>query len=235
MKDISKHVLGSLKILENFTNDLLKNDPKKASNLSYWIKNYTYMLKRENAFHPKYLPTYKKGSIIFVDLGFNVGSEHGGLHYVIVLDKNDSKNSPTLTVLPMSSMKNKTINDLHPKYNYYLGDEFYNTLEVKMLGLFESFQKELKILQVDMKNSNPAINRLEQARIIKNNQKSLQDCMKKARSLKSGGYAVINQITTISKMRIMEPTKPDEPLYNVTLSGDTMSGIDAQIMNCYLN
>lgn len=57
---------------------------------------------------------YKRGSIIKANLGFNVGNEEGGLHYCIVLDKTNALSSGTLTVIPLTSIKeNKSIIVLH--------------------------------------------------------------------------------------------------------------------------
>lgn len=233
-QDFLKEKGNALNKLDGYITKLSSSKMKNSLLLCRWISTYTSMLKREAGFDSRYMPAYKQGSIVFADLGYRIGSEHGGLHYVIVLDKQDTKSSSVLTVLPMSSMKGKTPEQLHPNFNYYLGDEFYNTLEVKMLGLFESFKKELEVLREDVKNEEPTIDRKKQVITIKNNQKNLQKCMEKARSLKSGGYAVVNQITTISKIRIKEPTKINDPLYNVVLSKETMNQINEKIIENYL-
>ena len=51
------------------------------------------------------LRRYKRGEIVKVHLGFNVGSEEGGLHYAVVLDKNNAKSSPVITIIPLTSVK----------------------------------------------------------------------------------------------------------------------------------
>ncbi len=47
------------------------------------------------------LRRYKRGEIVKVHLGFNVGSEEGGLHYAVVLDKKTMQN--LLLLLQLSS------------------------------------------------------------------------------------------------------------------------------------
>lgn len=50
---------------------------------------------------------YKRGTIVRVNFGVNVGSELCGPHFAIVLNKNDSKNNKNLQVVPLSSKKNR--------------------------------------------------------------------------------------------------------------------------------
>lgn len=90
------------KLIQNAINSVSKQlhnyqtstDPKlqkKASILSYWLDDYMRMLKKEETFNPRKLKRYKRGEIVKVHLGYNIGNEEGGLHYAIVLTKNDSK------------------------------------------------------------------------------------------------------------------------------------------------
>lgn len=89
--------------------DLLKYmdslDPDKGKKLAYWIKDYTHFLSQESTFQPNKLIRYKRGAIVKVHLGYRVGSEEGGLHYAIVMDRANSIHSPTLTIIPLTSVK----------------------------------------------------------------------------------------------------------------------------------
>lgn len=59
---------------------------------------------------------YKRGEILKVHLGYNIGSEEGGLHYCVVLDKENSIYSPVISVAPLTSVKPWTALDkLHSK------------------------------------------------------------------------------------------------------------------------
>lgn len=80
-------------------------DYKKSILLTYWLKDYNNFLKQELTYKPNYQPALKQGSIVQVNLGFRLGNEQGGLHYAIVLDKNDNKRKPIITVIPLSSIK----------------------------------------------------------------------------------------------------------------------------------
>ena len=48
------------------------------------------MLKREVNFAPFFFKKYSRGDIVKVNLGFNIGSEQGGLHYAIVVEDNEA-------------------------------------------------------------------------------------------------------------------------------------------------
>lgn len=55
--------------------------------------------------YPKFR-TYKRGAIVFVDFGINVGSEFSLPHFAVVLNNKDHIRNSTLTVVPLTS-KNK--------------------------------------------------------------------------------------------------------------------------------
>lgn len=91
--------------IKNFLDSEIEADYKKSVLLTYWFNDYISYLKQEKTFNPVYFPIYDRGSVIQVDLGFNLGNEYGGLHYAIVLNRKDSKQNPVLTVVPISSIK----------------------------------------------------------------------------------------------------------------------------------
>ena len=64
--------------------DTLQSSPSttgKGKILAYWLNDYARLLQSEQSFDPKKLIRYKRGSIVKVHLGYNIGSEEGGLHY----------------------------------------------------------------------------------------------------------------------------------------------------------
>ena len=48
-------------------------------------------------------PNFKKGEIIKVDFGINIGSELSNTHFAIVLNSDDNNNVDNITVLPLTS------------------------------------------------------------------------------------------------------------------------------------
>ena len=50
-------------------------------------------------------PNFKRGEIIKVDFGVNIGSELSNVHYAIVLNSDDNNSVDNITVLPITSKK----------------------------------------------------------------------------------------------------------------------------------
>ena len=113
---------------------------KKANLISYWLKSYCEYLRREETFDPKRMIAYKRGDIIKADFGFNIGSEHGGLHYAVVLDVNNKHSSPVVTVLPLSSGTESSVYER----DVYLGNELYTKVSSKHKLLYESAKQKLE-------------------------------------------------------------------------------------------
>ncbi|MEG1596610.1 MAG: type II toxin-antitoxin system PemK/MazF family toxin, partial [Lachnospiraceae bacterium] len=109
-----------------------------------WIEDWTTFLSFEPQFSPTSLKRYKRGEIVKAHLGFNVGSEEGGLHYAVVLDKNNFLKSPVVTVVPLTSVKpHINVNTLH-KGSIFLGNELFTSLYAKIVSLQTATDKEIK-------------------------------------------------------------------------------------------
>ena len=121
------HKDSALKRLDlSFNKHIEAKEYKKSHLLSYWITDFSNYHDEEKTFDSSSLKTFKRGDIVKVNLGFNIGNELGGLHYCVVLNKNDNPYSGTLNVIPLSSFKeNKKFND---STCINLGDELYNLL-----------------------------------------------------------------------------------------------------------
>lgn len=120
-------------LLESFINDPSGKHLKKANLLSYWIKDYVRMINFEEKFEPTKNISYKRGNIVKVDFGFNIGAEYGGLHYGIVLDNNNAHNSPVVTVIPLTSIKSEKETHFN---SVELGNEIYRSLKIKYDQIF---------------------------------------------------------------------------------------------------
>jgi len=79
-------------------------DPKPKKLITDWLMSWAKLLAREKLFDPTYLPYYKRGDIVYIDLGFNIGSEHGGIHYAAVYENNNSKKNKNVVIIPLSSV-----------------------------------------------------------------------------------------------------------------------------------
>lgn len=266
-----KEALKSLnKLLESYINDTSGNHLKKANLISYWIKNYVQYICYEENFDPAKNISYKRGNIVKVNFGFNVGSEYGGLHYAVILDNHNSHNSPVVTVIPLTSIK-----DTKPVHSnsVYLGNELYKLLKIKydtvsktlkeerdeIMGILEFFDHfflaaiELtKELNHEEKASDGLQQKITDALDSFNNAKRLQNTLEEKNKhnkeeqeylnkigqeisqMKEGSIALVNQITTISKMRIYDPKNAKGVLSSISLSETSMEKINEKMKYLYI-
>ena len=219
---------------------------KKVNLISYWLKDYIKYIKDEKNFNPINLKTYERGDIIKVNLGFNIGSEMGGLHYCVVIDKKNNRNSPVVTVIPLSSQKIDKIN----KNSIILGNDIYNKLIEKSNKLIEDNKIEIK------ENKNRLL--IETKRLTENNattneipmktneiQKNIAEAYKKleiaekinaeVQKMKYGSIAIINQIRVISKQRIYDPKTEFDILSGIKLSDENLDLIGVKMKKMLVN
>ena len=52
--------------------------------------------------------------------------------------------------------------------------------------------------------------------------------------MKKGSIALLSQITSVSKMRIIKPTRTTDALSGIRLSDDSLNAIDERIKKLYL-
>lgn len=104
------HKDNSLNRLDvSFLKHINSQEYKTSHLLAYWINDYANYHDEEKTFDTGKLIVFKRGNIIKVNLGFNIGHELGGLHYCVVLDKYDNPKNGTLNVIPLTSKKKKEI------------------------------------------------------------------------------------------------------------------------------
>ncbi|MCL2079678.1 MAG: type II toxin-antitoxin system PemK/MazF family toxin [Oscillospiraceae bacterium] len=109
------HALAKLK------DTISKQSPKKQAILIKWITNWSRYIMLEDTFKPDYVPRYRRGDIVYVDFGFNVGNEYGGIHYAAVLEHDNHKTSGNIMVIPLTSLEaGKTSADV-ARADLYLG------------------------------------------------------------------------------------------------------------------
>lgn len=229
---------------------------RKADLVSKWIKDYVKYLKFEEHFDPIKNITYKRGNIIKVNFGFNIGAELGGVHYAVVLDKDNKHSSSTVTIAPMSSVKpNKPVH----KNNLNIGAEFYNLLNSRLnilsaeldkelfavqkyINLFDEFKKIYNndnssayqrnaIIKLSEEYRVEAENKLDsihsQMNILKKNQNELM-------LMSHGSIIKLDQIRTISKIRINIPKHKNDVLYELSLSNPTMTKVSEKLKDLYI-
>jgi mRNA-degrading endonuclease toxin of MazEF toxin-antitoxin module len=116
----------SLKRLNSsFLTHINFNEYKQTHLLAYWINDFAMYHDNERKFDVSKSGRFLRGSVINVNFGYNVGNEFGGLHYCVVLNKNDNLKNGTLNVLPLTSKKN---GKKYPNSCVNLGTELYDKL-----------------------------------------------------------------------------------------------------------
>lgn len=266
-----KEAIKSLnRLLEGYINDPSGSRLKKANLISYWIKDYVRMINFEEKFEPTKNISYKRGNIVKVDFGFNIGAEYGGLHYGIVLDNNNARNSPVVTVIPLTSIKIEK--EIHSN-SVELGNEIYRSLKIKCDTISkalkdeqEEIKNELTLFQVLVDLTSQTTNELKAGGLDsekfeqklsdahkyldasqklqrmweekEQHNKEQQDYLNKIgleiSRMKEGSIALVNQITTISKIRIFDPRNLKGVLSGISLSEENMEKINNKMKDLYI-
>jgi hypothetical protein len=252
-EDIIKHKKNAIKQLNNafetFINSPNSKHKKKADLIAYWIEDYSKYLLSEEKFDYTFIPRYKRGDIISVNFGFNVGSEHGGLHYAMVLDNDNRRSSPVITVIPLSSGKEEGTYER----DVFLGNELHDKLNAKYNKLITQVENELsevtKMMDVLEKSANSNLDAEENLqkdvtellnnlsnRVLKleSERKTLKIYEKEISKLKEGSIALMEQITTVSKMRIYKPKNSSDLLYGIKFSDGAMDKINERLKELYI-
>lgn len=75
----------------------------KFNKLGNWLEKESTIFKNEAKQKVTNKPNFKRGEIIKVDFGVNMGSELSNTHFAIVLNGDDNNSVDNLTVLPITS------------------------------------------------------------------------------------------------------------------------------------
>lgn len=215
------------KLLEVFAQlrETMNNmDRELAIKLLYWLNDWSAnYLRNEKNFNYKELMRYKRGSIVEADFGFNVGSEQGGLHYAIVLDKYNHKSNKVLLVVSLESLPHdKKPEDLNENYELFLG--------------YGIFKEDIKKLEKEIDNLKKKIKQRENKGTDVTNLKiTLSRLQKELNKLNRGSVAQIAQICALSKMRIYQPKKMGDRFSEFRLSDDKMKELEEKIFKLYFN
>lgn len=241
LDELKRHIdeaIGELnRLLDTWMSSSEDSDQKRAQIMGYWIKTYTGMIHRERDFNPASIPRLTRRQIVNVDFGFRIGSELGGLHYAVVLDKKNSVNGDTVTVVPLGSMKE------HYKASrnrVILEDGIYSVLSEKVeqqlaeaRAIVDSVSTDKSLQAMDpVARTDEAMRRFATA---KSKLDHAEASVKKMYKLKHGSVANVSQLTTVSKIRIKEPTTPQSVLYGVKVSERDMEQIEKSLMDLYIS
>ncbi len=189
---ISTHVDLSIRQITKLMQSYLDNPStiEKADKLAYWFEDYCRLLNFEDTFNPSFLKSYKRGDIVKVNLGYNIGNEEGGLHYCVVVDKKNAKSSGVVTVIPLTSYKGKK---LHYS-SVFLENEIYQKLKEKSDKLMLQLSHKITLMNPKTSTQEEILSALEDLRFAR----KVDDEMSK---MKKGSVALVSQIVTVSKQK----------------------------------
>lgn len=195
MPDTQELIRTALQSLTGFFHDCCtaadEHKRKTAPLLAYWLRDYVRFLRKEG--EARIYKRFQRGDIVKVHLGYRVGSEEGGLHYAVVVSSTDSVKSPTLVVIPLTSVKSQKRVERLRYSEVFLGDELWQKM-------------------------------YEKSQVSPNNALS-----KELEKMKLGSIALVNQIVTISKLRIYSLKRDASALNGIRFSTKTMQQIDEKM------
>lgn len=204
---------------DDYLTGLIEGEQKaKAEKISFWILDWINYLDREENFSPNKMLKYKRGSIVKVHLGFNVGSEEGGLHYAIVIDADNDLSNPVFTVIPLTSVKPHTDLDKLGKNQIFIGNEIYEKLTNKLKKLLSKLSS-IQLPEATEEELAQFQNELAYAKRIK----------AEIDKMRTGSIALIGQVTTVSKLRIFDPRNKYGVLKGLRVSDDILNKIDEHL------
>jgi mRNA-degrading endonuclease toxin of MazEF toxin-antitoxin module len=250
-RDIAENIATkekAIKDIDNYLTELLGKDDDeqaKAGKLSAWLEKFINFLRFENKFNPTGLKRYKRGEVVKVHLGYNIGSEEGGLHYCLIADKNNPQSSPVVTIIPLTSVKpDKDLSNLHPM-EVYLGNELYTKMNTKNNTIVKKIEEEVTTLEEIIQNAQEEKSKevdLKMVLDLKKRVNALKDQIalskrieKEILKMKKGSIALVNQIRTISKMRISDPKRNKDVLSGIRISDEKLDLIDREIIESFTN
>ena len=252
---VIKHKKHALKQLQN-TFEAFINNPdssylKKANLLSYWLEDYSKYLMKEKSFNYSNVLRFSRGDIVSINFGFNVGSEQGGLHFAVVLDNDNKQSSPVLTVLPLCSGTEDKVYER----DVFLGNELYEKLNTKFNKLSYEIEQRATEQKAEYETLINLINNLEEENVAPRTLSQINEMIaqsteklklleeevsrlakyeKDILKLNSGTIVLMEQITTISKMRIYKPKNSKDLLYGIKLSDVAMNKINEKLKKLYV-
>lgn len=203
--------------------ELIVQPSKKFVKLPFWLNYVSYLFKKEDQNDlPKNYYHFDRGAVIRVNFGVNPGSEFSFTHFAIVLDKHDNSRKSTLTVLPLTSKKGKN--------RYSLGKDLFNqTVAILTLQIDNVIREANEFKKNAVSNWSD-----EEFAKAEKEIDELNHVIATYKDFNKNSYVRINDITTISKLRINRLNKFD-PSGKIKLSQKQMKEISLEISKSFLD
>lgn len=111
--------------LMKLKNAILYRDTKTQKIIIDWLNKWSSYIIKETTFKSECLPYFKRGDIVYIEFGFNIGVEYGGIHYAVVIEGNNNKKSGSIVVVPLTSYNPSDTSKKISKHDIFLG---YNVI-----------------------------------------------------------------------------------------------------------
>ena len=232
---IRKHIL--------YAKHLAKTNTTNFERFKSWMHTYISYKANESKFNPTYLPKYEQGQIIFVDFGCGVRHEFSYPHYAIVLNTKDRKKNDLLTVVPLTSKKEK--HNTLKEWEHEISYPIKNLLVDKVLSNFSIYGDKYVPLRdkvITFSKNSSSLSKDEYAKRyselvdagVKEIYSSNKDVMVFAEKMAKGSIVELNQIKTISKSRIIFPVKKSHALYDIRIHPNDLTLIQYKLVNHFI-
>ena len=209
-----------------YAKHLASTNAKNFERFKSWMYTYISYKSNESKFSPTYLPKYEQGQIIFVDFGCGIRHEFSYPHYAIVLNTKDRKKNDLLTVVPLTSKKEK--HNTLKEWEHEISYPIKNLLIDKVLSDFNLYGDkyvQLRDKVIAFAKNSSSLSKDEYAKRysalvdagVKEIYSSNKDVMDFAEKMAKGTIVELNQIKTISKSRIIFPVKKSHALYDIKI------------------
>ena len=135
----------------NYKNAYNSNHPKFTW-LGNWLEKESKIFKNEANKKISNKPNFKRGEIIKVDFGINIGSELSNIHFAIVLNSDDNNSVDNITVLPLTSKPGYKRLYLGNLLKPFIEDKRYNKNTYALITQITTISKK-KIFNDDIRFS----------------------------------------------------------------------------------
>lgn len=223
-----------------YAKHLASTNAKNFERFKSWMYTYISYKSNESKFSPTYLPKYEQGQIIFVDFGCGIRHEFSYPHYAIVLNTKDRKKNDLLTVVPLTSKKEK--HNTLKEWEHEISYPIKNLLIDKVLSDFNLYGDkyvQLRDKVIAFAKNSSSLSKDEYAKRysalvdagVKEIYSSNKDVMDFAEKMAKGTIVELNQIKTISKSRIIFPVKKSHALYDIKIHPADLISIHCALMS----
>ena len=117
------------------TNYKNSNDVKRSNNFAQWIEKKTDIIINESTYVCPDEEKLKRGVVVWIEFGFNIGNEFGGRHPAIIL----RKTGKSVFVVPLSSQKPDEPKKYHVKIDKVYGfknmERWTNVLKLQNVSI----------------------------------------------------------------------------------------------------